>query len=223
MVNQALINQLGSMDAVTQALQQSAPAAQNQLQQLKNQLSKYKRGSYGNGPATDMPDYKVNPQRGKSFWKRVTVGTTIQSQKAYGILPVTSDLGLSLGFKLSDKKTIGVGLSEKIGWGNGWKHINITQAGMGIKSFLDIKLYKRIWITGGYELNWLPALGALDSIATAHHQTVGRWSKSGLLGLSQQISLKRKMAKAQLLWDFLSYYQQVKTPAIIWRLEYGIK
>jgi CII-binding regulator of phage lambda lysogenization HflD len=226
MVNQNLISRFGSMDAVTQALQQNMPAAQNQLQQLKDKLNQYSSGSYGNS-TSEMPDYKINNERSKSFWRRLYLSAGMQSQKAYSVLPVTSDISAALNFKWSEKKVIGVGVSGKIGWGSGWRHIKITQQGMGIKSFLDIKLKGSFWISGGYELNYRPGLSVLDSaVNAAHNQHVNLWQRSGLIGVSKIVSLRSKVAKktkVQILWDYLSYSQQPKTPAFIWRVEYAFK
>lgn len=227
MVNQNLISRFGSMDAVTQALQQSMPAAQSQLQQLKNKLNQYSNGSYGNGGTnSDMPDYKINQERSKSFWRRLYISGGMQSQKAYSVLPVTSDVSVALNFKWSEKKVIGVGISEKIGWGSGWRHIRLTHQGLGIKSFIDVKLKGSFWLSGGYELNYRPDLSALDSAVNAHGQSVNLWQRSGVIGVSKIVSLRGKVAKktkVQVLWDYLSYSQQPKTPAIIWRVEYTFK
>lgn len=226
-VDQVLINRFGSMEAVTQALQQAVPSAQSELQQLKNKLNQYTNGSTGNGETSfEMPDYSVNPQQSKSFWKRLVLGTTIQSQRSHGILPITSDLGLSLGFKISDKQTIGVALSEKIGLGKGWNHIKLTQEGIGVRSFLDVKLKGSFWLSAGYELNYRPGLSALDQVVNAHGQQVNLWQKSGLVGLSKIVSLKSKIAKktkVQMMWDYLSYSQKPQTPAFVWRVEYTFK
>jgi hypothetical protein len=228
MVTQGLVDRFGSLSAVNDMLQQNIPAAQNQLQQLKDKLSKYGNGSYGNGGGAnaDMPDYKVNPQRSKTFWRRLEWGFSLQSQKAYGVLPVTSDLGLSIGFKLSERATTGIGLSEKIGFGHGWRHLRISQQGAGIRSFLDVKLKGSIWLTGGYELNYRPGLAALDSLVSAHGVDLNYWQRSGVVGLSKAITIKSKVAKKakmQVLWDYLSYSQRPRTPAVIWRVVYAGK
>lgn len=74
-----------------------------------------------------MPDCKPNTQKAKTFLQRANV----QSQKTNRILPVTSDLAYTAGYKLNDKSVIGVGVSYKLGWGSGWQHITLTNQGMG--------------------------------------------------------------------------------------------
>lgn len=227
MVNQNLINRFGSMEAVTQALQQSMPAAQNQLQQLKDKLNQYKSGSYGNGSSADMPDQPVDQNKVKSFWRRVYVSGGIQSQKKYSVLPVTSDISGALNFKWLEKIVTGVALAGAIGWGEGWKHIKLSAQGGSARVFIDAKLKGSFWFSGSYEWNYRPGLSVLDSAVDATHgERVRLWNPAGLIGLSKIVSLKSKVAKktkVSALWDFLSYQAQVKRPSFVWRVEYAFK
>lgn len=227
MVNQSLISRFGSMDAVTQALQQSMPAAQNQLQQLKDRLNQYKSGSYGNGSSAELPDVPSDPNKVKSFWRRLYVSGGMQSQKKYSVLPVTSDISVGLNYKLSEKKILGVALAGTIGWGEGWRHIKISSQGGSARVYMDIKLKGSFWFSANYEWNYRPGLSALDSAVDATHgERVRLWNPAGLVGISKVVSLRGKVAKktkVSVLWDFLSYQAQVKRPAIVWRVEYAFK
>lgn len=197
---------------------QNLQNAQSQLDQLKNKISQS-----GGGSSDDMmPEgFKPNNQKTKSFWKRIEIGTNIQTQKATNYFPVTSDIGLSLGYKLNDKSIIGVGASYKVGMGRGWNHIRITHEGIGARSFIDIKLKGSFWISGGYEQNHKAAFSDFDQLRERN-----AWQQSGLIGLSKVISLKTKFfknTKLQLLWDFLSYDQIPRTQPVIVRIGYNIK
>lgn len=64
-----------------------------------------------------MPDFTPNTQKTKSFWKRIELGSNFQSQKSNYDFPVTSDVAFTAGYRLSDRATIGVGVSGKMGWG----------------------------------------------------------------------------------------------------------
>ncbi len=102
-----------------------------------------------------MPEgFKPNNQKAKSFFKRLELGTNIQSQKANGFFPTTSDIGVSLGYKLNDKSIIGIGGSYKMGCGQNIRHINITHQGAGIRSFVDYKIKGSFWLISGYEMNY---------------------------------------------------------------------
>ncbi|HEX7845451.1 MAG TPA: hypothetical protein VF476_06570, partial [Chitinophagaceae bacterium] len=200
-----------------QQFRQNLQDAQSQIQQLKNKVL-----ASGGGSSDDiMPEgFKPNNQKTKSFWKRLEYGTNVQTVRSNGLLPVTSDLGLSVGYKLTDKSIIGVGGSYKMGWGNNIRNIKITHQGAGLRSFVDVKLKGSLWLSGGYELNWKPALGELNL------SNVNEWGESGLIGLSKVVNVKSKFFKktrVQLLWDFLSYEQVPRTQPVLFRLGYSIR
>ena len=201
---------------------QNMQDAQNQLNQLKNKLGKLGKGSSSDG----MPEgFKPNNQKTKSFLKRLQLGTNIQSQRANGFLPTTSNIGLSLGYKLNDKSVIGIGASYKIGWGKDIRHINITHQGIGFRSFADWKIKGSFWLSGGYEMNYTPILrNVVFSSPVGGGREGVAWQESGLIGVSKVISLKTKFfkqTKLQLLWDLLSYRQVPRTQPIIFRIGYN--
>ena len=113
-----------------QYLQQNLQAAQAQLNTLKDKLNKL--GGSGSSDM-DMPDFKPNTQRTKTFWQRLEYGTNFQTAKN-NFFPITTDMGLSVGYKLTDKKHMVwcCFTSYKMGWGQDIKHIAITHQGMGI-------------------------------------------------------------------------------------------
>jgi hypothetical protein len=171
----------------------------------------------------DMPDFKPNNQKTKSFWKRLEYGTNLQTQKSNNFFPTTSDIGLSVGYKLSDKSIIGIGGSYKVGWGKDIRNIAISSEGAGLRSFLDVKLKGSFFASGGYEYNYQP-LTVSETITPDIAAQGDKWQQSGLVGISKIISLKSKTfkkTKAQLLWDFLSYQQQPRTQAVKFRVGYS--
>jgi hypothetical protein len=197
-------------------LQRNIQDAQGQVDQLRSKLQQL-TGSGGGD--LDMPDFKPNSQKTKSFLKRLEYGTTFQSQKSNNFFPATSDLGLSLGYKLNDKSVIGIGATYKIGLGTGWNNIKFSSEGAGLRSFLDYKLKGSLWITGGYEQNYRSRFNTIDQL-----KNLNEWQQSGLLGLSKTLSLKSKFfkkTKLQLLWDFLSYQQIPRTQPVLFRVGYN--
>jgi hypothetical protein len=194
---------------------QNIQAAQSQLTQLKDRILK----AGGSGSNDDMPDFKPNDQKTKSFWKRLEYGTNVQTQKATNFFPVTSDIGLSVGYKLNDKSVIGIGASYKMGWGSGWRDLTITHQGIGLRSYVDIKLKKSFWISGGYEQNYRSAFNSIDQLRDQN-----AWQRSGLIGISKILSIKSKIfkkTKLQLLWDFLSYENRPQSQSIVFRVGYN--
>ena len=224
-VNSLIQNQLAAGGPNAQAqFSQNLQNAQAQLNQLKD---KFLKGLGGGSTDIAMPEgFKPNNQKTKSFWKRIELGTNFQSQRGNGILPVTSDIGISIGYKLNDKSIIGIGGSYKLGWGESIRKIKVSHQGMSLRSFADWKLKGSFWLTGGYEWNYWPGLTGvtLTDMAGAIRQ-LETWQQSGLVGISKQVSLKNKFfkqTKLQVLWDILSYRQVPRTPALVFRVGYGL-
>jgi hypothetical protein len=196
------------------ALQSSLQSAHQQLDNFKDKLS-----SLGSGSGSmDMPDFKPQNQKTKSFMKRLELGIDLQTTRANGWFPSTTCFGLSVGYKISNKTTVSVGGSYNVGWGTSIQHIHFTSQGVGIRSSIDVLIRKKISITGGFEENYTNAFTSLSQL-----QTTSMWQRSGLFGLSKMVSLPGKVVKktkVSLLWDFLSYSNRPKTQALIFRVGY---
>jgi hypothetical protein len=211
----AFLSQQGAANQTNVAdLQGNIQDATSQIDQLRNKL-----GINGHwGDELEMPDFHPNSQKTKSFFKRLEYGTSIQSQKANGFFPSTTDIGLSVGYKLNDKSIVGLGVSYKIGLGKGWSKMKLSNEGMGLRSFIDWKIKGNFWITGGYEQNYRTLFNDFEPL-----RDLNAWQQSGLIGASKSVSLKSKLlkkTKVQLLWDFLSSKQKPKTSPILFRLGY---
>ena len=201
-----------------QQFQQNVQAAQAQLNLLKDKALKF-----GGSSSEDiMPEgFKPNNQKTKSFLQRFEYGTNVQTQPARNYFPVTSDIGLFLGYKPNDKSVMGIGASYKLGWGTGWKNIKLTQQGVGIRSYVDWKMKGNLWLSGGFEMNYHTLFNSIDQL-----RNYSAWKQSGLLGLSKTLELKSKLfkkTKLMLLWDFLSYRQIPRTQPLIFRIAYNVK
>jgi hypothetical protein len=198
-----------------QGLQQNMQSANSQLDDYKSKVS---RMGQGNGNL-DMPDFKPNDQKTKTFLQRLEYGANFQTTHNTYYIPTVTDIGLSLGYDLGHSNIVGVGASYKVGWGNGIKHISFTSQGVGLRSFLEIKIKSSFSAAGGFEYNYTTPFTSFQDI-----KQIERWTRSGLLGISKTVSMKSKVfkkTKMQLLWDFLSYQQVPKTQAILFRLGYA--
>jgi len=197
------------------ALQNSLNTAQQDINSLHNKLNSLGGGSGG----MDMPNFKPNDQRTRTFWQRLDYGTYFQTTPATALYPSYSDLGLTLAYKLGHENSLGVGASYKLGWGRPIQHIALSSQGAGLRSFVDIHLKKSFSLTGGYELNYLTPFSGLRDI-----RALSRWTPSGLIGLSKTVSMKStvfKKTQLSLLWDFLSYQQTPRTQPIVFRVGYS--
>jgi len=210
---QSQIGQSGGSGA--SAIQSSLNTAQQDINNLHNKLNSLGGGSGG----MDMPNFKPNDQRTKTFFQRLEYGTYFQTMPATTYYPSYSDLGLTLAYKLGHSNLIGVGASYKIGWGRPIQHIAVSSQGVGLRSFADIHLKKSFSLTGGYELNYLTPFTSFRDI-----RLLSRWTPSGLIGVSKTVSLKSAMFKktqVSVLWDFLSYEQVPRTQPFVFRVGYS--
>jgi hypothetical protein len=232
-----LQQKFGSADAFTKnGIGGSGNFLQDQLTKAKNEFSKIKAdvNKAGNNVSdADMPHFKPNTQKGKSLLKRLEIGMNVQSVKSSSFLPTTTDLALTLGYKLNDKSTIGVGAAYKLGWGSGWKDIKLTSQGVGIRSFLDIhllpnattnwqKMVSNIWISGGYELNYLPDIKEKEGTTPLFGGVGGGWQEAALLGLSKKYSKGKKKAQVQLLYNFLYKQTYPQQQPLLFRVGWGL-
>ena len=196
------------------SFQQNIQDAQGQLSQLKDKLNQL-----GGSGDIDMPDFKPNHQKTKTFLQRLEYGTNLQSQPSSNWFPTTTDLGLSVGYKVNDKSIIGIGASYKVGWGRDIQHISVTHQGIGLRSFADVKLKGTFFASGGFEYNYQQPFQSLSDL-----NGIDKWQQSGLLGVSKILSLKSKLfkkTKLQLFWDFLSYQQMPMAQPLKFRVGYS--
>lgn len=220
---------LQTKDQVAQQIQNQVSAGgaagaatlQSNLQSAESQLDSYKSklGALGAGNGNmDMPDFKPNDQKTKTFWKRLEYGANFQTSRNNYMFPTVTDLGLSLGYKLGHNNTMGVGISYKLGWGNGIQHIALSSQGVGLRSFLLIKLKGSFSATGGLEYNYTTPFTSYQQLKQLQY-----WTKSGLVGVTKTVSVKSRVFKKTtlcLLWDWLSYQAVPKTQPILFRLGY---
>jgi hypothetical protein len=194
------------------------------LQEAQTRLDKWKLKTLGSGKNNSndlMPgNFKPNSQKTKTLLQRIEFGLNVQTQKAQGLLPVTSELGFSLGYKLNDRSTIGIGSSYKLGLGKNWSHLQFSCEGMGLRSFIDWELKRNLWLTGGYEINHQTNFASPPRL-----KHIANWQQSGLIGISKLIPGRDKIlkkTKLQLLWDFLSYQRLPRSQPVLMRIAYNL-
>ncbi len=194
-------------------LQQGMGQAEEQLKSLKDNLS-----SGGFGDAGELPTTKINEEKTRSWWNRLEWGGNLQSARSTNFFPTTSDLGLSLGYKLNRKSVVGIGASYKLGWGSDWRHVRMTHEGVGLRSFLDWRLKGSFWVSGGAELNHLQRIEDLGLL-----KEPGNWQQSALVGITRKFKVGKLKTDARLLYDFLWRQQVPRTQPVVFRVGYTIK
>ncbi|NNV53863.1 ring-infected erythrocyte surface antigen domain-containing protein [Limnovirga soli] len=197
-----------------QFFEQNVQTAQSALTNLKDKV----RSSGGSSSEMTMPDFKPNSQKIKPFLKRLETGFNLQSQKSSGYFPSSTDLALSIGYKLTEARIIGIALSYKIGLGKGFNDIHFTSEGLGLRSFVDIRAKGTFWITGGWEYNYLQRIKDITVLKDSK-----TWQKSALIGVSKKYKISSKYGgSVQLLYDFYANRQLPTTSPIKFRIGYTL-
>ncbi|MFT3910234.1 MAG: hypothetical protein QM737_12465 [Ferruginibacter sp.] len=190
--------------------------AQTTLSQAKDRIAKAGKSSADD----EIPDFKVNDQKSKTFLQRLEFGCNIQTTQKKGSIPGAANIALSAGFKLNDKSSIGIGASYKLGLGS-IDRISITHQGAGLRSYAELKLKKQFYLAGGFEMNYNAGFKNIKEL-----EAYNAWQSSGLIGISKKIPVKTKFTKGssiQLLFDFL-YRQHVPvSQPVVLRMGYNFK
>jgi hypothetical protein len=186
------------------------------LAHLEFDKSKDKANKIGKGSTDiELPDFKPDNQKTKSFLQRLEYGADVQFSKNTTILPVTTNIGLSIGYKLNDKSIIGIGLSCKMSMGT-LSHLSLSSQGSGLRSYVDWKIKKQFFATGGYEMNYDASLKNFNEL-----KDFNSWQRSFLFGLSKRYKISKKVkSEIKLLYDFLAKTHVPNTQAMIFRFGY---
>lgn len=206
---QSLIQQnvsTGGINASAQ-IQQFIGLAHNEIEKLK-----YKINEYGGGNSdAAIPGFKPNSQKVKAFLKRLEYSADIQFSK----IPLTTGIGLGVGYKLNDKSVIGIGMSYKMGIGK-LAHIAITSQGIGLRSFMDWKIKKQVFVSGGYEMNFNTSFKNINQL-----KEFNAWQLSAFLGMSKKYRVSKKVrGELKLLYDLLANSHQPVSESLVFRMGY---
>jgi hypothetical protein len=213
---QNILQQNGvSLSANTQNVQQLIQQSQSELNTLKNKISNL-GGTNGSGDMT-MPDFKPNDQHTKSFLHRIEYGFNVQNASGTNLLPTTSTIALTIGYKINDNTTVGTGISYILGLGRGLNDISFSNQGIGYRSYLDIRAKGSLWISGGLEYNHYEEFNSIRDI-----KNIQVWQKSALIGLTKKYSIGKRTANMQLLYDLLYSTQLPKVQPIKFRIGYSL-
>lgn len=197
-----------------QSFQSNISQAQAELGKLKEKLSNAVPGTSSDEGEVN---FRPNQEKTKTFGQRLEYGTNLQFAKNNTLMPGTADIGLNIGFRLSEKTVFGVGGSYKLSMGTISK-IRFSGQGASIRSYADWKLHKQFFLSGGYEMNYL------KNPLPTFLQPVQNWQRSALAGISKKISIKTKWfkeTKLQLLYDFLCNEHVPLSQPLLFRVGYS--
>ncbi len=196
---------------------QNLKDAQSQLNSYKDKLLKAGSGA-GTGDG-GLPDFKPNMQKTKTFLQRLEWGSNLQFARNNSLMPSTMDIALTAGYKLNDKSTVGLGAGYKMGMGSIDK-IRFTTQGISLRSFIDWKLKKQFYLSGGWEMNYLTDMPVVTTVITYGNG----WQQAALFGLSKKFKTKTKWfkeTKLQLLYDLLAKQHEPVSQPVLFRVGYN--
>jgi hypothetical protein len=187
--------------------------AQSSLDKLKDKVTSL-GGTSGSGDMT-LPNFVPDGQHGKFLWRRLEYGFNIQNANQTTWIPMTSNLALTLGYKISDKAVVGVGSGFILGLGNGIQSIHFSSQGVSFRAYTDIRVKGGWWLSGGYERTYYQALTHLADLSA-----VSNWQPGLLTGLMRKWPVGKRSASMQLLYNWLYAEQVPHAQALQFRIGY---
>jgi hypothetical protein len=192
-VEQLISQRVGSSPSAQAAVSQQMDAARSKFDDLKSKFPDADN-------AADMPNFKPNPMKNKSFLQRLEFGANVQFQKSTQYFPTTGDFAGQVAYKFNKNGSIGLGVSYKLGMGSGWNNIVFTHQGVGLRSFMDYKLKGTFFINGGFEENYNTTFSHVADL-----RNWSGWQGSALLGISKKYKISAKLkGNIMVLYDFLA-------------------
>lgn len=215
-----IVNGIPSRAALQQYMRQQMPGTEGDpLQQIQQQVQNQGQGggdgSGGGGvPGLDalqnkagsvqtgsgpMPGFTPNKERTKSFGKRLEYGFNVQFGSSTNLLPASSTFGAQIGYKLSDKASLGIGASYSMGLGTGWNHIRLSNNSLGGRSYFKWKIAKAFFLQAEADQNYMSAFSSIAEL-----RNLNAWQTSALAGIGKELKVNKKVSgSVLLLYDFL--------------------
>jgi hypothetical protein len=231
-----VVNGLPSRAALQQFMHQQVPGTEGDpTQQIQQQVQD--RGNSGDGggiPGLDALQSKAglsagqlgnatgagftpNPQRTKPFGKRLEYGFNIQFGASTNLLPASSTFGAQIGYRFSEKTSVGIGASYSMGLGTGWNHIRLSNNALGGRSYFKWKTGKSFFLQAEAEQNYMSAFGSIAEL-----RNLSAWQTSAMAGLGKEYKVGKKVkGSVLLLYDFLSQTHTPVTQPLSFRFGYN--
>lgn len=208
-VEETIRRQMGNSPQAKQAISQLMDKAKQAFDQYKDKLPDL-------SSSADMPDFKPNPMKRKTFLHRLELGGNLQFRKTSQYFPSNTEVAAQAAYKLNDKSNAGMGVAYTFGMGTGWEHIRFSHQAIGLRSFIDWKLKGSFFINGGAEGNYISTIRDANEL-----KQWNRWKPSILIGLSKKYKISPKLkGNMQLLYDFMARQRQPYQNPIIIRFGY---
>ena len=188
---------------------QQIASARSALDNLKGKVSAWDDNA-------EMPDFKPNEMKSKSFLKKLEFGTNLQFGKSNSWLPSTADIAGQVAYKFHQNGSFGLGASYKLGFGS-LRQVSFSHQALGLRSFLDYKLKGTFFVNGGFEYNYNAAFRNIEQL-----RDLSAWQSSALMGLSKKYRVTKKLkGNVVFLYDFLHKVHVPETQPFVFRFGYN--
>ncbi len=208
--------------------------AQAELGKLKDKLMK--AGGDMNAASNEAEDkfasFRKKDVKSKTFKQRLEFGSDFQFGRPNRVVPSQANIAISLGYKISDTKTAGLSVAYALNYGS-IDNFYLQHGGIGIRSFMDWKLKKQFFVSGGLEVNYNQSFKSFSQVFTGYKQQgLGNaWQSSALFGISKKIKFPSssigkkaglvKGTKISVLYDFLYNTHPVSRQPVVFRVGYN--
>lgn len=154
--------------------------------------------------------FRINPMRGKPFFKRFQVQYTANTAKSDDGKNNVIQPGLLLGFRQSETFTYGLGMSSSIGLGKNFQNVSISVDQIGCRSFFTKDIFFGVSAYAGYERNYNVnlhdrpiLLGSAENRKYSFAHINNSYSESLLFGVSKKYKVNSKFGGSiQILYDY---------------------
>jgi hypothetical protein len=203
-ISAGFLNSSAASGNPSDILREKLSVAKDELNQIKSKSSSWDENA-------EMPDFRPNEMKAKSFLKRIEAGTNLQFSKPTSLLPSTADIAGQLAYKFHQNGSFGIGASYKLGYGN-IRRLSITHQGVGLRSFADYRVKGKFFVNGGFEYNYNAAFQNIPELTQSDS-----WQKSALIGLSRKYKISKKLrGNFMVLYDFLhNQHTPISQPILI--------
>jgi myosin heavy subunit len=192
-------------------------AVSQQMSEARSRFEELKSKFPDSDNMADMPDFKPNEMKSKTFLQRLEFGGNLQFQRSNKYFPTTSDIAGQVAYKFHKNGSAGIGLAYKLGMGTGFNDIRFSHQGLGLRSFLDWKLKGTFYVNGGFEQNYQSGFSELSEL-----RNWNGWKGSALIGVSKKYKISGKMkGNVMVLYDFLYNTRVPRTDPVKVRLGYS--
>lgn len=164
-----------------------------------------------------FPEFEPSAEKLKTFFQRLEYGVDMQFGKSLNYLPTNTNFAVKIGYKINEKRSVGIGINYILGMGEGWRKIKFTNEGLGLRSYVKWKILKGLDLQGGAEWNYMLKFNKIEEL-----KQYSSWKKSALIGISKNfVASKKVTGNFQILFDFLYSYQVPVTQPFVFRYGYN--